>query len=449
MKLILTGLLIVFCLSPLIAQSRKVEFNGECRCWIDDRGKQYSQFDSLGRYSKANFGYGQFDSSTDFDYRARFDSEADFNSARFNSEADFFSARFNSDTFNSDTDFQRAQFASGAFFRGATFDSANFRDTWFGSESYFDAARFNSDADFRDAQFDSKADFYGAQFGSVADFGDAKFGSVADFRRVQFDLLADFFGTQFNSLAYFSYAQFNSDTDFINAILPDTLLFLMITTIAKEIDLTVTKLDSGKTVCFIDLTGSNIEKLKLDYGKFNLYWSRSFTSRTEKRNIYERLLRKFQLDGFLESFELLSIEYAEFNYTEEAKASGIPFYWHTVNWLDKNWWNYGYNKEQIFRNTGFILFLFVIINLILFRYLNNNVYKLDGIWEKYSSSNGKMGFINKFFCALAYTGTIFFGLKFNYDKIKYHNWAAVVYFYAMYISGLVCLAYLFNFVISN
>jgi len=211
----------------------------------------------------------------------------------------------------------------------------------------------------------------------------------------------------------------------------------------------VTELDSGKTVCYINLEGANIEKLKLDYEKFKLYWSDSTTSRTEKRNIYERLLRKFQLDGFLESFELLSKEYAEFNYTEEAKESSIAIYWHAVNWLDDWWWTYGFEKEKIFRNTGIILLLFVVINLILFRYMNNRVYKLDSIWKKYTNFKGKIGFINKFVCAFAYTSTIFFGLKFNYDKVQHKNWWAVAYFYTMYVSGLVCIAYLFNFVISN
>ena len=95
--------------------------------------------------------------------------------------------------------------------------------------------------------------------------------------------------------------------------------------------------------------------------------------------------------------------------------------------------------------------LFVLINLSGFRYLNNSVYKIDSIWKKYSKFYGsaRIAFWNKLYCSLTYTGVIFFGVKFSFEKIQHKNVWAVGYFYLQYVLGLVCLAYLFNFVISN
>ncbi len=458
MKLILT-LLVTLCFSLAVAQKTKIYQDRECRCWKLENGNGNGEGEVYsgaknddGDYSRAIFTNAWFCSEANF-IESRFDSVANFYDSRFDSETYFRNARFGSLAY-----FRRAQFGAPAYFGEARFDSrsdfgearfdsvAIFNDALFNSVAYFREARFGALAYFGGSRFGLRADFWGARFHSQADFWESRFNSVANFNAARFDSLAYFDEARFDSKANFVHARFDGTVSFNKTILPDTLNFRDVKDIASEIDFTHSVLDSGKTVCYINLVGANIEKIKLDYGTFRLYWTDA--SHEEKRNTYERLLRKFQLDGFLESFQLLSIEYKVYNYTVKAARSN-PIYWQLMNRLDKYWWNYGYNKELIFRNTLIIFFLFAIINLLSFKYINENVYKLETIWKKYREYKGKTPFLNKLYCSLTYTGVIFFGVKFSFEMIRHKNVLAVGYFYLQYVLGLVCLAYLFNFVISN
>ena len=76
-----------------------------------------------------------------------------------------------------------------------------------------------------------------------------------------------------------------------------------------------------------------VEKMRIDYTRFKLAWESDSTY--ERHNVYQRLIRKFENDGFTESIEKISVEYDEFKYDEKAGESIVPVYWNTVNWLDK------------------------------------------------------------------------------------------------------------------
>ncbi len=351
----------------------------------------------------------------------------------------FFSSEFNNVRFPLEVNFSNFQFHSYANFFGCIFYS----------DAYFDESQFDSKANFRFVQFDSNSSFWDTNFNSDADFFGTHFDLISVFTFSRFGSSADFTGARFDSIVSFEDAKFSSDVDFSGSVLPHILYFSNVT-LAQEVDFTTTKfdpMDQMKT-CYISLSGSDIEKIKIDYERFTLFWLEDDAGR-QKHNTYQRLIRKAQLDGFTESEKKLSIEYAQFKYTEQSEAAIIPQYFMLVNILDEHWWNYGYNKELIFRNTLILLGIFLLLNLVMFHYMNNKVYRLDSIWDNYSKYTGKLKFLNTFICAFAYTSTIFFGLKFEYGKVQHNNWWAVAYFYTMYVSGLICLAYLFNFVISN
>ena len=73
-----------------------------------------------------------------------------------------------------------------------------------------------------------------------------------------------------------------------------------------------------------------------------------------KANVYEELLANQKTEGSTQSYEILDKEYREFQYTDS--ESQYPQWWgHTLNWIDKNWWGYGYDKELVIRNVLLIL----------------------------------------------------------------------------------------------
>jgi hypothetical protein len=62
--------------------------------------------------------------------------------------------------------------------------------------------------------------------------------------------------------------------------------------------------------------------------------------------------------------------------------------------------------------------------------------------------------INKNLLAAFYTSYIFFGIKIDIDKLKYaenlnirkiHN---LIYFFIIYLSGIICLAYIAGYIVS-
>lgn len=472
MKLIHTGLLIVFCFYQSVGQVKdKVHFNPDCNCWLDQKSEVKAEIDSdldfgyspfADRYSKANFRNCQFESEATF-RNSIFKTNAHFEYSVFDEFANFSHSQF-----DSAVDFGETEFFSEAYFYSAYFASYSFFDQiLFKSEADFGDVNFRY-ASFYDSSFDSAAYFDGANFMEGANFSDVVFNTEADFHSVNFHTIADFSGTNFGTVLRLDSTKIDVTLDFSKSILPDTII-LDGAVLNRSIDFTKAELPKGKSKCFISVDRTNVDSIRFDYYRFRLFWrdnqidtitSVSKKERTtnndeyfDRIRIYQKLLTRYEKEGFIESHKNLSIEYVEFlNHLKSVRSKApLNYYWIFVNWVDRTWWNYGYSKELIFRNTVIILMIFLLINLMFFQRINENLYKLDSIWSKYLQfhRNPFRKYFNRLACVFAYTATIFFGLKFDYNKVQHNNWWAVAYFYTMYVSGLVCIAYLFNFVISN
>ena len=131
---------------------------------------------------------------------------------------------------------------------------------------------------------------------------------------------------------------------------------------------------------------------------------------------------------------------------------------HFFNCLNKHWWGYGYDKELIIRNTILLFLLFSFINSLFFKQLSLKLYemsKLLKIRDEIKSKNKFILFLKVFPIATFYTGFIFFGLYFKIDKLKYSEnlkgWKILnlMYFFTVYLVGLVCIGYLANYVLSS
>lgn len=345
------------------------------------------------------------------------------------------------------------QFRTLANFTNVRFDSAvDFDGAEFDSTANFVGAKFDSTAYFR-TQFHNIANFTKTTFYSGANFDMARFDSAAYFPWIRFHNIASFYRTDFHSEANFDGAEFDSAAFFNDAFLPQTLHFQDVKIKGKDIDFIAARVDSiPDKRCHIYLSGTDIGKINLRYEMFKLAFENSI-SFDLKSNVYEKLLKRTEQLGYINSFKLLDKEYKEVTYLEGYKESK----WFR-NWLDKNWWGYGYNKEFIIRNTIFLFLFFSFINSLIFKQLSSKLYampKLLEIVNKIERRNKIIKFLQVYLVAVFYTGQIFFGLNISLKNLKYSEnlkgWKILnlIYFFTVYLIGTVCLGYLANYVLSS
>ncbi|TRX52377.1 hypothetical protein FNH22_21940 [Fulvivirga sp. M361] len=397
-------------------------------------------------------GLGQRNDIFEDEYRAiEIDTSVIFNFNKYNSLKDL-----SSDKFHTPADFESIRFNS----------SKNYSFTTFDRIAHFQGTPFNSLADFRSAKFNSLANFSSADFNSLADFRSANFNSSADFSSADFHSLMDFRNVRFDSLANFAGAKFKDESSFSRMKLPK-ILILRNVSVNKIIDLSETELSStmkaeGKK-CSLDLRDSPIKKFKLRYEKFCVYRPDSISSEDYEKltNVYEALLKNFSDNGYRISYETLDKEYQEFTLTKNPNKSWFRKKMdYGLNFLNKHWSDYGYDKSRIWLFTGGFFLLFLLINWLRLPRLAFNVYPIDKISEqlyqnrKYKISLRKKGRYPHFnfsnlILAVYYTALIFFGLRMSTDKIEFKKHFSVGYIFLQYVVGLICLAYLANYIISS
>jgi Pentapeptide repeats (9 copies) len=345
---------------------------------------------------------------------------------------------------------QPASFKSASFQQMVFLDSVEFdKVTSFSNATFNDGAEavnatFNDYSDFTLTTFMKDVDFTGARFKQQSDFSGSNFLSSGDFSNVIFSRKTNFNNLQLSP---------NTQLIFAGTSLPDTIDFSFNTLKLKnEIDLTVANFtDSSKGMAkthFILFYKTDISQFHLDYMHFRLLVPDSVkspedtshirVSDDDKEAMFEGLLNNFNMHGQKESYRKLDIEYHRFKFYR--KWWTIPFYW-----VDLVWWNFGYNKELVFLWTIFFGFLFTTINYSRLGHLNTNVYSVDKIPDDYSQISGP----RRYWYSFVYTAVIFFKVTMNTDKLKFNHIGGTIYILLIYTSGLLCLAYMANFIIQK
>ena len=352
--------------------------------------------------------------------------------------------------------------------------NASFQDVKFICKADFVDAFFEKWVLFSKAKFNSNADFNLAQFHNTVDFDNAKFEHIVDFNGVTFDSTVNFFFTHFGTSANFSNLKLSekANFNFNSSILPDTLDFSSNLKISSEIDLTTanftdsskynSKTDEYFKPHYIFLYKTDISKLRLDYMHFRLLFPNSFPvptdayhidtrysaklSNDDKESIYEALLKNFSDRGQKESYKLLDIEYQKFKW-DNSWASFlpcIPLYWN----------NFGYNKEQVFKWTLWLEVIFTLITMCCLNFLNNDVYGMKNIPIQNSITDKNFAktlrnLIVRLWYSFVYSSNIFFRLTLRVEEIKYNRFWGAFYIMFMYTIGLICIAYMANFVLQK
>ena len=373
------------------------------------------------------------------------------------------------------------------FLDTTVFDQATFKDT-----AYFVESAFSKFTTFSETKFLRQALFKGAVFSGFTDFSGAKFSGEASFDGAAFLKYTAFVMSDFSHGAHFNYAIFadlgvfsdavfkarsslslmritlrdSSNLAFEGTVLPDTIYFSDNDKIKNEIDFSRAnftdtsrydyKLKQPKPI-WIYLYNSDIAKLHLDYLHYKLLLPdstiitpsddtkepRRFISPDEKSSMYEALLNNFKTNGQTESYKLLDVEYQQFKWTHS--------WTHQIPCIPKYWWNFGYDKEYIFGWTFLLLFVFTCFSFIYIHSLNTKVYAMEKIptnpaWEKKLSFKD---FGNRLWYSFMYTSTVFFMLSLKIENVQFKEKRGTFYLVTVYSVGLICIAYVANFILQK
>ncbi len=199
----------------------------------------------------------------------------------------------------------------------------------------------------------------------------------------------------------------------------------------------------------IFLWNIDYDKLKTQWTGYELFRPDSIWTNDHLNSVYLSLISHFKIKGYEESFIEIDSQYQQWKYLNDNKVF--------LDWIDRNWWYYGHKKLLIVKNTFLLFLFFSVINCFFINQMSKNLYQNFNIakqTKKYKRKKFLKNYIKNFVPTIFYTSQIFFGVRFQYDKLKYENKLkgigvfGLIYFFVIYISGLVCVGYLINVIIT-
>jgi hypothetical protein len=108
--------------------------------------------------------------------------------------------------------------------------------------------------------------------------------------------------------------------------------------------------------------------------------------------------------------------------------------------------NYGHHRYKII--PIILISLLVIISLnyyINFKRLHYGVYKIDNLLDSWRDDQ-KM---RSLYYTVIYSIIIFFSVNIKFDQVNYRNKPLVIWFFFIYVWGLICLGFLVNFILAR
>ncbi len=307
---------------------------------------------------------------------------------------------------------------------------------------------------YKDTFTSDHTDFTSGTFIRNVDFSSCLFKGNAHFVFDQFDDYVDFTDVVFGHKAYFCSMGLNENSyfDFSRCKLPDTLDFSYNNIVLREIDLSVAKSpELPQKKCAIFLFKSDVSKFRFDYQYFDLLFTDpkypyKSLSNDERAALYESLLKNFNDRGQKESYKLLDIEYQKFKWRHSA-FPGLVF-------LPKYWWNFGYGKGYVFLWALFFPLLFTLVAFFYLEYLNS-------VYEIYVGENQNripplsgarltvLKSYKRLWYAFLYTNILFFSISLKLENIRTFKFWGGIIIMTIYIIGLICVAYMANFVLQH
>jgi len=228
--------------------------------------------------------------------------------------------------------------------------------------------------------------------------------------------------------------------------LPDTIFLnnLDLSEMKEKIDLTHSNLSDGKKLLILGKV--DIEKLLIPFTSYTIKISDK-NNYEDQIILYQTVIKKLRELGLNEKAEVLDKEYQELHYLHNNN--------YITNFISKKWWNYGYDKPKVVINSFRIFFIFFLLNLLFFNTLQK-VYLPENIKIYYNRINQNVLDYKIFKLitlrmagVLLYTAFIFWGLKLDVKELVIKKWWAIILIVFEYSIGVVCLAYIANFIITK
>ncbi|HAS42620.1 MAG TPA: hypothetical protein DCS93_19220 [Microscillaceae bacterium] len=356
-------------------------------------------------------------------------------------------------------------------------------------------------------------DFFKTIFRQNVSFKNARFLGEARFNGVNFQKKVNFENAYFAKKLILRNTIFEGESEisFKNATLPSILDIsnLDLKKFKGIIDLTEAKFDAnGQKKCTIYLGKTDLSKIKLDFDKFELPDNLSSNKKIETLT---KLLEQQKKDGMRKGaikadiqirrlatkdirvlgnlFDLFGNLWWNYSYNKERifywTLALFTFFWfYNFVWLEKMFLKvykidilvkkYCYSLSKLNPNDHFLVNVTSGgSQLNLFsqptqdKALKNKyrgtwyfwvtpICRILRIFGFHRDSKNRTNLIkltvNRWYISFLYTAYIFFGININLQNLNYHNrkWMRmIIYFFFMYISGLISLAYLAGYVIVS
>jgi len=351
--------------------------------------------------------------------------------------------------------------------KGILDTSFNFENTLFISQCKFqgDSSEVNivRNANFHNACFKHDVTFENIRFIGNTNFKKTQFFGEVVFKNVIFEKFADFSGSEFGKKVILETINFDS-VSFIGSQLPYKLYYSNVK-IANDFDMREIFLNRKYGESEFNFTKTDCEKINavfkekhLDFNITNRNETSVETNHYDTNDVnvayFHKLLNRAKNEGYEKSYEVIDKRYREFLYHNK---ENWKIWFKIQNWIDKTWWDYGYNKQLIFRNTLVLFFMFVFLSIFLVKKMARDVYVDEEILKllRYEDPIPIFNFLKKIPISVYYTSIIFFVISISLNRLKYRenlkgfNCLWLFYFAIMYLTGLVCLGYLVNYVITK
>ena len=240
--------------------------------------------------------------------------------------------------------------------------------------------------------------------------------------------------------------QFAKNCDFSGSKLPQAIILNNVS-IKEKLDLTTFIYEPEQGLCKLFINNTNVNNLLLDYLYFDLQLASSNSS-SENDYIYNTLLKIQKENNFTMGYKKLDIEY------RRSKNNFL------VDEIMSRWDNYGYDKKRIFGNTLIWFSIFFTLISIYFKFFITQVYCPQGLTgiKNTISNQGNISNVRLYSYAFIYTFIVFFwfrieiknfNIRGNTHQVMSWKKVGVVWILLAHIMGIICTAYLANYIITQ
>lgn len=236
----------------------------------------------------------------------------------------------------------------------------------------FDASevRFDKTATFASSEFHWAANFTKTEFHWAVDFSSAVFRSTIKFDGTNFYDKVNFQNVEFKQVPEFVHTYFMESVSFEGVKVPGKMLFIDVDISdfkASSIDLR--GIDTGDKPCYIDLRGTDVRKVILDYAKFQVYFDSNYSAvngddTTQVKTMYEGIIFQQYNYGFQAGLQKAVKEYDAWKKNLRARVKAGT--WRSI-------FDDGSKSNLISWQLGFALIAIILIILLVSRNRNSHL----------------------------------------------------------------------------